>query len=163
MLKFTQGKWVKSLTRLMYKGGENMDNIILQQLIVPVVSSLILAGLAYLVTYATGLTAQIKDARIRYHIEQAINIVEQTVESINQRVVDDLKEADEFTPAKQREVFHGALELAKKKMSEDTIKAITEAHNDFQLWLEDETDKQVKLAKERKQKTVKEYLESKSE
>ena len=54
-------------------------------------------------------------------------------------------------------------ELAKKKMSEDTIKAITEAHNDFQLWLEDETDKQVKLAKERKQKTVKEYLESKSE
>ena len=134
-----------------------MENYLMEQLVVPLLSSLIMAGLAYLVAWATGFTSNMKDKRLAYHLNQAVEVVEQTVIAMNQRVVDDLKEGNVFDKKKQREVFEAAVELAKSKMGDGAKKAVIEAHNDFQLWLEDEVDKQVKLAKERKALTVKEY------
>lgn len=134
-----------------------MENYLMEQLVVPLISSLLMAGLAYLVAWATGFTANIKDKRLAYHLNQAVEVVEQTVIAMNQRVVDDLKEGNVFDKKKQREVFEAAVDLAKSKMSDGTKKAVIEAHNDFQVWLEDEVDAQVKKAKANKEKTLEEY------
>ncbi len=137
-----------------------MRELLLQEILIPVITSIVLAGLSYLIAYTTGVLANIKDKRVAYHLFRATEIVEQAVRTVNQNWADQMKQEGSFNKESAMKAFQEAMNLSRNLISSETQKVIVDAHKDYQLWLQTQIEKQVSLSKANKELILTEYEET---
>ncbi|WP_425540044.1 hypothetical protein [Microaceticoccus formicicus] len=137
-----------------------MRELLLQEILIPVITSIVLAGLSYLIAYTTGVLSNIKDKRVAYHLFRATEIVEQAVRTVNQNWADQMKQEGSFNKESAMKAFQEAMNLSRNLISSETQKVIVDAHKDYQLWLQTQIEKQVSLSKANKELILTEYEET---
>ncbi len=74
--------------------------------------------------------------------------VETAVTSVSQTVVDNLKNSGSFDQTSKEEVFAQAKEIALSIMGQAAKDVVTQAHGDFNTWIDNQIEKNVKLLKQ---------------
>lgn len=124
--------------------------------------SLIIFVLVLIATSVLTLTVQgIKEAKakaqlienelLRYATDQVLELAEIIVGSINQTIVDPLKNSPElnFDEEAQKEAFNGAKTAIKKNLNDKSKEILSKTHDDLDSYLTDVVEAEVRKQKKK--------------
>lgn len=115
-------------------------NLVVNGLIIPAV----MYGVGQLGKY---IKSKIKNQNYSKYVDIAEKAVETAVASVGQTVVDVHKKNDTFDQAAKEEAFARAKEISLSIMGQAAKDVVTEAHGDFNAWIDNQIEKHVKLLK----------------
>jgi len=116
-----------------------MDNEILNTILTTVAVPLLVALTGYLIVYLNKLTeatkAKIKDETFNKYVSIAEDAVKTSVLAISQTIVSSIKNTDQWTDEKKKEVFQQCKIQALTIMGASTSIALAEVYEDLDEWL----------------------------
>lgn len=110
------------------------------QILVPLVSALVTAGVAFLVARISQTVAEMKDRKVAHHLMIAIDTIAAAVEMVNQTFVDDLKNSGRFDGEAARQAFEKSLSRTHELLPEQTKTVLGGAYKDLDLWIKTKTE-----------------------
>lgn len=129
----------------------NNWNELLQTLLYTVITTILPIITAYIISFLKAKRDEklqdINNEYIRNTLKDAMDIILDTVDTISQTFVDDLKKDGKFDKDKQKEALEKAINQAKKLMSEEVISLIIEKYNDLDEWIRTQIEAYIKKAK----------------
>lgn len=93
----------------------------------------------------------IENELLRYATEQVLELAEIIVGSINQTIVDPLKNSPElnFDEEAQKEAFNGAKTAIKKNLNDKSKEILSKTHDDLDSYLTDVVEAEVRKQKKK--------------
>jgi len=129
----------------------NNWNELLQTLLYTVITTILPIITAYIISFLKAKRDEklqdINNEYIRNTLKDAMDIILDTVDTISQTFVDDLKKDGKFDKDKQKEALEKAINQAKKLMSEEAISLIIEKYNDLDEWIRTQIEAYIKAKK----------------
>lgn len=129
----------------------NNWNELLQTLLYTVITTILPIITAYIISFLKAKRDEklqdINNEYIRNTLKDAMDIILDTVDTISQTFVDDLKKDGKFDKDKQKEALEKAINQAKKLMSEEVISLIIEKYNDLDEWIRTQIEAYIKAKK----------------
>ena len=129
----------------------NNWNELLQTLLYTVITTILPIITAYIISFLKAKRDEklqdINNEYIRNTLKDAMDIILDTVDTISQTFVDDLKKDGKFDKDKQKEALEKAINQAKKLMSEEAISLIIEKYNDLDEWIRTQIEAYIKKTK----------------
>lgn len=126
-------------------------NELLQTLLYTVITTILPIITAYIISFLKAKRDEklqdINNEYIRNTLKDAMDIILDTVDTISQTFVDDLKKDGKFDKDKQKEALEKAINQAKKLMSEEVISLIIEKYNDLDEWIRTQIEAYIKKSK----------------
>lgn len=126
-------------------------NELLQTLLYTVITTILPIITAYIISFLKAKRDEklqdINNEYIRNTLKDAMDIILDTVDTISQTFVDDLKKDGKFDKDKQKEALEKAINQAKKLMSEEVISLIIEKYNDLDEWIRTQIEAYIKAKK----------------
>jgi len=126
-------------------------NELLQTLLYTVITTILPIITAYIISFLKAKRDEklqdINNEYIRNTLKDAMDIILDTVDTISQTFVDDLKKDGKFDKDKQKEALEKAINQAKKLMSEEAISLIIEKYNDLDEWIRTQIEAYIKAKK----------------
>jgi hypothetical protein len=126
-------------------------NELLQTLLYTVITTILPIITAYIISFLKAKRDEklqdINNEYIRNTLKDAMDIILDTVDTISQTFVDDLKKDGKFDKDKQKEALEKAINQAKKLMSEEVISLIIEKYNDLDEWIRTQIEAYIKKTK----------------
>ena len=126
-------------------------NELLQTLLYTVITTILPIITAYIISFLKAKRDEklqdINNEYIRNTLKDAMDIILDTVDTISQTFVDDLKKDGKFDKDKQKEALEKAINQAKKLMSEEVISLIIEKYNDLDEWIRTQIEAYIKKNK----------------
>lgn len=124
-----------------------MSNEIMNLIETIVVVPLVIAISSFLIALIRQQTAKIessvKDEKAKKLIQIAESAVAQTVTSVTQTYVDELKKEGAFDFCAQKEAFEKSKQNVEKLLTEEAVSAVKETFGDFDEWLETKIEEAV--------------------
>jgi len=122
-------------------------NIVMTAVILPLLIAISGYLIAFLKQKATILNNSIKDQTIRKHTQEATDAIVQSVDTLFQTYVNELKAKNEFTPEAQLTAFNKAKNTAIALLSDDAKIILKDTYGDFDLWMDTKIEQVVKQSK----------------
>lgn len=122
-----------------------------QELLYVVATGILPLLTLYVITYLKvkikDLTTDIEDVQLRNYVNDAVDVMAQVVEEVNQTFVDSLKNSGKFTQEAAIEAKNLAIEKCKQLISENSEQAITILYNDYEAYLNSKIEELVRQNK----------------
>lgn len=118
-------------------------------LILVVLGSALLYLIKQAITEGKAKAELIQDERKRYVYLEFLTLVETVVASLNQTIVEPLKNSPElnFDKEAQRKVLDDAKRKIKKDLDNQSLEILKKTHDDFEAFLEDTIEAEVRKQK----------------
>ena len=120
-------------------------------ILVPLVSALVTAGVAFLVARISEVLKDMKEKKVAHHLMIAVDTIASAVEMVNQTFVDDLKEQGMFSRTSAEDALHRALKRTNELLPEQTKKVLDGAFSDVDLWIKTKTEEFVAEGKKNRE------------
>ena len=127
----------------------------MNELLQNVLYAVITGALPILVGYAVAYLKAKRDKELQKidntyvsdTIKDATNIIIDTVDTIAQTYVDDLRKVSKFTPEEQKIALDKAITQTKNLLSTDAINLVVEKYNDLDGWIRNIIESYIKSTK----------------